>query len=150
MGGSMTAPNPTGVQRCIREAISYAGIKASDIDAINGHLTATFADPYEIKNWQEALGVSADKLPFINSTKSLVGHALGGAGGLEAVACVLQVYKEFLHGSVNCEDLHESIKPFERSVVHETRDMQNLRIQAKASFGFGDVNACVLFKKWDN
>ena len=147
MGGSMTAPNPVGVQRCIQGAIADAGIKSRDIDTINGHLTATFADPYEIKNWQNALGVEPEELPLVNSTKSLIGHGLGAAGGLESVACVLQIAKGFVHGSVNCEDLHEDIQPFAKSIVQKTRDV-DIEILAKASFGFGDVNACVIYKKW--
>ncbi len=149
MGGSMTAPNPTGVQRCIQAALADANLTGSDIDAINGHLTATFADPHEIKNWAKALGRPAQELPLVNATKSLIGHALGAAGGLESVACVLQVHKGFVHGSVNCEDLHEELKPFESRIVQQTREVPDLTVQAKASFGFGDVNACVLFKKYD-
>ena len=148
MGGSMTAPNPTGVQRCIKQALSRAGILGDQVDAINGHLTATFADPYEIQNWKEALGVFVQDFPMINSTKSLIGHGLGAAVGMEAVACVLQLYKGFVHGSVNCEDLHQGIEPYAKSVVHHTKVAPQLEIQAKASFGFGDVNACILFKKW--
>jgi len=149
MGGSMTAPNPIAVQRCIKDALKNAGIQGHEVDAINGHLTATFADPREIKNWQTALGVSPEKLPWVNATKSLIGHALGAAGGLEAAACVLQVYRGFVHGSANCEDLHEELKPYASRIVQETREVPELHIQAKASFGFGDVNACVLFKKWE-
>ena len=149
MGGSMTAPNPTGVQRCIQAALADAGIDGSQVDAINGHLTATFADPYEIMNWAKALGRSEQDFPLINATKSLVGHSLGAAGGLESVACVLQVYKGFVHGSVNCEDLHEKLVPYSKSIVQQTRETPELKIQAKASFGFGDVNTCVFFKKWE-
>lgn len=149
MGGSMTAPNPTGVQRCIQTALADAGIDGNAVDAINGHLTATFADPYEIGNWAKALGRNERDFPLINATKSLVGHALGAAGGLESVACVLQVYKGFVHGSVNCEDLHEKLLPYSDSIVQQTRETPDLKIQAKASFGFGDVNTCVFFKKWE-
>ncbi len=148
-GGSMTAPNPDGVVRCIRAAMHQAGIGAQDVDAINGHLTATFADPHEIANWQRALDVPAQQLPPINATKSMIGHALGAAGGLECVAVVLQLHKNFLHGSVNCEDLHPDIAPYEASVVRQTRPFDG-RIIAKSSFGFGDVNGCVLLKKWEN
>ena len=147
MGGSMTAPNPVSVQRCIRAALDDAAISGAEVDAINGHLTATFADPHEIKNWSKALERPPENFPPVNATKSLIGHALGAAGGLESVACVLQVYKGFVHGSVNCEDLHEELQPFAESVVHQTREMPNLNIQVKASFGFGDVNTCVIFKK---
>ena len=119
-GGSMSAPNSAGVQNCIRMALNESGIKAQDVDVINGHLTATMADPIEVKNWAEALQCSPKGLPFINSTKSLIGHCLGAAGGVECVASVLQMYKQFIHGSLNCEDLHEKILPYENSIVHKT------------------------------
>ena len=73
----------------------------------------------------------------------------GGAWRGHYGAFALQVYKGFVHGSLNCEDVHESIKPYQASIVHETREVPELKIQAKASFGFGDVNACLLFKKWE-
>ncbi len=149
-GGSMTAPNPISVQRCIRMALEDAGISGDEIDAINGHLTATFADPHEIRNWSLALERSPENFPLVNATKSLIGHGLGAAGGLESVACVLQVYKGFVHGSANCEDLHEELQPYADSIVQETRETPDLQVQAKASFGFGDVNTCVLFKKWQD
>ena len=149
MGGSMTAPNPEGVRRCIRDALLDAELQGKDVDAINGHLTATFADPHEITNWGIALEATPEKFPLINATKSLIGHTLGAAGGLESVACVLQVYRGFVHGSVNCEDLHEELEPYAQSIVQKTRDIPELRIQAKASFGFGDVNTCVMFRKWE-
>lgn len=149
MGGSMTAPNATSVRRCITSALDNAGIEAEDVDAINGHLTGTFADPYEVRNWAAALGVeqTPERLPPINSTKSLIGHGLGAAGSLESVAAVLQLHKGFVHASLNCEDLHEEILPFAKSVVRETTDMPELKILAKASFGFGDVNGCIVFQK---
>lgn len=145
-GGSTTFPNPVGVQRCIKSAIKMADIDASEVDLINGHLTATMADPYEVKNWQQALGRPAEQMPLINSTKSLVGHALGAAGGIECVAAVLQLDQGFVHGSINCEDLHEELLPYANSIVHNTQE-SSAKILAKASFGFGDVNACVVFKK---
>lgn len=147
-GGSMTAPNPSSVQRCIRGAVAMAGILPRDIGLINGHLTATFADPHEVENWRAALELSAEQLPLIQSTKSLIGHALGAAGGIECVASVLQVARGFAHGSLNCEDLHPEIARFAASVVHQTREVPDLDIIAKASFGFGDVNGCVIFKKY--
>ena len=146
--GSMTAPNPAGVRRCILDAIRNAGIERGDIDLINGHLTGTMADPLEIENWKEALEIEPEQLPLINATKSLIGHALGAAGGIECVASVLQLSRGFVHGSVNCEDLHPALGPFEPRIVRRTMDT-DARILAKASFGFGDVNGCILFRKWD-
>ncbi|MDH5721535.1 MAG: beta-ketoacyl-[acyl-carrier-protein] synthase family protein [Spirochaetia bacterium] len=148
MGGSMTAPNPTSVQNCIKNAMNEAGITGDQVDAINGHLTATMADPIEVDNWSKGLNRSADNFPYINSTKSLIGHCLGAAGSIESVASVLQLHKGFVHKSLNCEDLHEKIQPYAKSVVQETKDV-DIKILAKASFGFGDVNGCIIYKKWD-
>jgi 3-oxoacyl-(acyl-carrier-protein) synthase len=150
MGGSMTAPNPVGVQNCIRGAVADAGIKASEVDAINGHLTATYADPYEVKNWAAALERTPDDFPYINSTKSLVGHCLGAAGAVECVASVLQIYKGFLHPSINCEDVHPDIAQFASKIPQTCLEFPELRYLAKAGFGFGDVNSCIIFKKWEN
>ncbi|MEI8092663.1 MAG: beta-ketoacyl-[acyl-carrier-protein] synthase family protein [Spirochaetales bacterium] len=145
--GSMTAPNPVGVRKCIQAALDNAGIKGSQIDVINGHLTGTMADPMEVENWKVALGVEPDQIPLINGTKSMIGHALGAAGGIECVAAVLQLKKGFIHGSINCEDLHTALVPYESRIVRKTID-KSFTILAKASFGFGDVNGCVLFKKY--
>lgn len=143
----MTAPNPLGVQRCIQSAIEYATISPSEIDAINGHLTGTMADKMELKNWATALGCKPNELPWINSTKSLIGHSLGAAGGLEAVASVLQLNKGFIHGSLNCEDIHPELEVFQDRIVQRTQEKQ-IDVLAKASFGFGDVNACLILKRW--
>ena len=148
-GGSMTAPNPEGVRRCIRAAIDDAGIRAEEIDAINGHLTATGADPREVKAWAEALDCSPERFPPITSTKSMIGHALGAAGAIESVAAVLMLRGGFIHPSINCEDLHPEIQPYAASVPHELRLAPGLRTIIKAGFGFGDVNACVVFRRWD-
>jgi 3-oxoacyl-(acyl-carrier-protein) synthase len=149
MGGSMTAPNPEGVKRCIRAAIADADIDPSEIDAVNGHLTATYADPYEVKNWSEALGRTAENFPYIQATKSLVGHCLGAAGAIESVAVVLELYKGFLHPSVNSEDVHPDIEPFASKIPQKCMEWPELKIIAKAGFGFGDVNSCIIFKKWE-
>jgi 3-oxoacyl-(acyl-carrier-protein) synthase len=148
-GGSMTAPNPEGVRRCIRAALVDAGISPREVDAISGHLTATGADPNEVEAWAAALEAAPGALPSITATKSLIGHALGAAGGIEAVACVLMLRGGYIHASRNCEDVHPRVEPFAASIPHETRPMPGLRTIAKASFGFGDVNACVVFRKWD-
>ncbi len=148
-GGSMTAPNPEGVQRCIKGALADAEISPDEIDAINGHLTATFADPSEVWNWSKALGRGPDTFPYINSTKSMVGHCLGAAGAVEGVAVALQVQKGFLHPSVNCEDVHPEIEAFAGRIPQKVMEYPELRVIAKASFGFGDVNSCLIFKRWE-
>lgn len=149
MGGSMTAPNPEGVRKCIRAAVADAGINPAQVDAINGHLTATYADPGEVKNWAAALERTPENFPYINSTKSLIGHCLGAAGAIESVATVLQIYKGFLHPSINCEDVHPDIAEFAAKIPHQCMEFPDLKIVAKAGFGFGDVNSCIIFKKWE-
>lgn len=148
LGGSMTAPNPVGVQRCIRGALRRAGVNPEEVDAISGHLTATMADPMEIRNWAGALERRPGELPAITSTKSLIGHALGAAGAIESVAAVLMVRDGFVHGSVNCADLHPEIEAHANSVVHNTREKKDLNLLLKAGFGFGDVNCCLVFRRW--
>lgn len=149
-GGSMTAPAAEGVRRCIREALLKAHVESRNIDYINGHLTSTFADPLEIENWRAALELPASEFPLINSTKSLMGHALGASGAVESIATLIQMQDGFVHASLNSETLHESIKPVKKSVAQELRKPEkgSLEIAAKASFGFGDVNSCIIFKKW--
>ncbi len=150
MGGSMTAPNPVGVQKCIRGAVADAGIRLSEIDAINGHLTATYADPHEVKNWAAALECTPESFPYINSTKSMIGHCLGAAGAVECVASVLQVYRGFLHPSINSEDVHPEIADFAPKIVQKCMEFPDLKYLAKAGFGFGDVNSCIIFRKWED
>jgi 3-oxoacyl-(acyl-carrier-protein) synthase len=147
-GGSMTAPNPTSVERCIRGALEDGGVDAEEIDAINGHLTATGADPREIGSWSRALGRRPEDFPAITATKSLIGHGLGAAGGIECAASVLMVEKGFVHASRNCEDVHPEIQPWAGAIAHATRELP-LRAIAKAGFGFGDVNAVVVFGRWN-
>jgi len=149
-GGSMTAPNPNGVRRCIRAALGDARVDPAEIDAISGHLTATAADPRELAAWQGALGRRPDDMPPITSTKSMIGHALGAAGAIECVAAVLMLRGRYVHASLNCEDVHPEIAPYEPSLPHQRRDLPGLRTIAKAGFGFGDVNACVVLRRWDD
>jgi 3-oxoacyl-(acyl-carrier-protein) synthase len=147
--GSMTAPNSTAVQRCITNAIQNAGISASDIDAINGHLTATTKDSLEIENWTKALNRKGNDFPYINSLKSMTGHCLSAAGSIESVAVVLQLHEGFVFGNTNCEDLHPEINALiDLSKVPLKTIHSQPNIIAKASFGFGDVNACIIFKKF--
>jgi 3-oxoacyl-(acyl-carrier-protein) synthase len=148
-GGSMTAPNPAGVRRCIEDALADAGIDGRRIDAVSGHLTATGADPREVAAWSAALGRGPAEFPVITSTKSLIGHALGAAGAIESVAAVLMLQGGFVHASRNCEDVHPEIAPFAASIPHETRELPSLSVMMKAGFGFGDVNAALVLRKWE-
>jgi 3-oxoacyl-(acyl-carrier-protein) synthase len=148
-GGTMTSPNSKAVQACIKAALSDANINANDIDLINGHLTATSKDFVEVQNWADALQRYKDNFPYINSLKSMIGHCLAAAGSIESVATVLELHDNFIFPSINCEDVHPQIKntidinKIPNKVIH-----RNIDVIAKASFGFGDVNACVIFKKY--
>jgi 3-oxoacyl-(acyl-carrier-protein) synthase len=147
--GSMTAPNAAAVKRCIQDAVTSAGISADAIDTVNGHLTATSKDSLEIRNWSEALNRSGKNFPYINCLKSMVGHCLSAAGGVENVAAILQLHHGFIFPNINCEDLHPEIaEVVDVSRIPMQLIEQELHIVAKASFGFGDVNGCIIFKKY--
>ena len=148
-GGTMTAPNSEAVQKCITDALKDANIKSSDIDCINGHLTATIKDPIEIENWTKALQRKGQEFPMINSLKSMVGHCLAAAGSIENVATILQLKHQFIFPNINCEEIHPDIlKLISKEKIPTKYTPKKLKIIAKASFGFGDVNGCVIFKKY--
>ena len=149
-GGSMTAANNDAVQRCIKEAVKNSGISSSEIEVINGHLTATTRDGVEIENWINAIGLDKGNFPLVNSLKGMTGHCLSASGSIECVASVLQLKKEFVFGNINCEDLHPDIEKLisAKAIPIETVE-RTVRILAKASFGFGDVNAVLIFKNFD-
>ncbi|MFC4209620.1 beta-ketoacyl-[acyl-carrier-protein] synthase family protein [Pedobacter lithocola] len=149
--GTMTAPNPESVQRCITKALESANIQASEIDVINGHLTATTKDSLEIENWKIALGSTAENFPYINSLKGMIGHCISAAGSIECVASVLELEQNFIFPNINCEDLNPEIT----ALINENRIPQTLiekkiNVLTKASFGFGDINVCVILKKYNH
>jgi 3-oxoacyl-(acyl-carrier-protein) synthase len=146
----MTAPNPTAVRRCIREALADAGVDAGAVDLVNGHLTATGADPSEVASWSAALGRGPGDFPTLTATKSLIGHTLGAAGAVESVATILMLAGRFAHACRNSEDLHPAIQPFEASIPRAARDLPEAKVAVKAGFGFGDVNACVVYRTWNH
>ena len=148
-GGTMTAPNSEAVQKCIMDALKDANIKGTEIDAINGHLTATVKDSTEIESWTKALGREGKDFPVINSLKSMVGHCLAASASIENVATVLQLKHQFVFPNLNCEVIHpEILKLISKEKIPTKRIEKKLNIIAKASFGFGDVNGCVIFKKY--
>lgn len=148
--GTMTAPNAEAVQLCIKKALSNSNIKAEEIDAINGHLTATSKDYTEIENWSKALNLKGINFPYINSLKSMVGHCLSASGAIESVASVLQIHHNFIFPNINCEDLNEQITALiSEHKIPQALIEKKVTIVAKASFGFGDVNGCVIFKKYN-
>ena len=148
-GGTLTAPNSEAVQKCIINAMADAQISSHEIDVINGHLTATSKDALEIENWTKALQRKKKQFPYINSLKSMVGHCLAAAGAIESVASVIQLKEQSVFPNINCEDIHPEISELiaPEKVLQNTIE-KKIKIIAKASFGFGDVNACVIFKEY--
>jgi len=102
-------------------------------------LTATYADPHEVKNWTEALERTPESFPYIQSTKSLIGHCLGAAGAIESVAAVLQLYKRIfciLQSTVKmCILISKNTR---QKIPQKCLELPQLKIIAKAGFGFGD------------
>lgn len=147
-GGSMTAPNGLAIQKCITDSLKESNISAAEIDYINGHLTATIKDPDEIENWTVALDRKGEDFPYINSLKGMVGHCLAASGSIEIVSAILQLHEGFIFPNVNCENLHPKITSLISSEKISMKLLKtSLQTIAKASFGFGDVNACAIFKK---
>lgn len=146
--GSMTAPNSIAIQKCIIDALKNAETDPSEIDYINGHLTSTIKDPEEIENWSLALNRKGNQFPYINSLKGMVGHCLAASGSIEIVSSILQLHHNFIFPNVNCDEVHSEI-----SSIISTEKIPRYLLQiplktiAKASFGFGDVNACTIFRK---
>jgi 3-oxoacyl-(acyl-carrier-protein) synthase len=148
--GTMTAPNPVAVQKCIQNALLNANISANKIDVINGHLTATSKDSLEINNWFQSLALEKNNFPYINSLKSMVGHCLSASGSIESVATVLQIKNYFIFPNINCEDINpEILDIIPKEKIPQKLIKKTINIAVKASFGFGDVNACVVFKKYE-
>lgn len=149
--GTMSAPNSVGVKICIKEAVKDANIDSNEIDFISGHLSSTMADPIEIKNLSEALDRKGKEMPYINSLKSLIGHCIGAAGALEIIAALIQMNNSFIHCSLNSEELHEEIAKFISRERIPVSTIENIKINyfAKSSFGFGDVNSCIIVKKYN-
>jgi 3-oxoacyl-(acyl-carrier-protein) synthase len=149
-GGTMTAPNPGGIKKCITDTLAEAKISSDAIDLISGHLTATTADKLEIKNWSEALEREGNDFPLVNSLKSMIGHCLSATGSIESVAAVLQIHHQFVHPNINIEDPDpEIIKITGENNIPTKMIQKEIKNVIKANFGFGDVNTCLIFSKYN-
>ncbi len=148
--GSMTIGNIHGMIRCIQMAMIDAQITPEQIDFISGHLTSTIGDIIEIRSWISATGLMGENFPYINSTKSMIGHSLSASGSIESIATIMQLENDFIHPSLNAHPIHPDIAPYiaEEKVPKKIIKNAGLDIVAKLSLGFGDVNTCIFFKKW--
>lgn len=143
----MTSPSPEGeaAARAITEAINEAGLTPDDIDYINAHGTSTHLnDLCETNAIKLALGDAAGKV-VINSTKSLMGHLLGAAGSVEAVATALAVKNDFVHKTAGYK-----VPDPECDLDYCTEGGRNMTVNAAISnnLGFGGHNASILLKKY--
>ena len=136
----------TGAARAIRWAIEDAELEPSDVSYINAHGTSTPKnDLVETLAIKLAFGDDAYNVP-ISSTKSMIGHALGGAGAIEGVACVKSIQQGIIHPTINYE--HLDPKCDLDYVPNEARQIDVTHVLSN-SFGFGGQNACVMFSRLD-
>ncbi len=143
----VAAPHPEGLgaQNAMRWALEDAGIRPEDVDYINAHGTSTkLNDKTETYAIKKLFGEHAYNLA-INSTKSMIGHAFGGAGAIEAVVSVLSVFRDLLHPTINYETPDPEC---DLDYVPNQARHQRVNIALSNSFGLGGQNACLVVKKY--
>ncbi|WAC11123.1 beta-ketoacyl-ACP synthase II [Dyadobacter pollutisoli] len=147
----ITAPHPEGLGAHIvmKNAVENAGIKPEDIDYINTHGTSTpIGDPQEIKAIEKFFGDHAYELN-ISSTKSMTGHLLGGAGAIEAAACIMAIKDQIIPPTINHFTDDPEINP-RLNLTFNKAQKRNVNIALSNTFGFGGHNASVIFKKYED
>ena len=134
-----------GAARAMEWALKDAGVDPSEVDYINAHGTSTpLNDLSETLAIKRVFGDQAYRVA-ISSTKSMIGHALGGSGGMEAVACVKSIQEGIIHPTINYE--HPDPDCDLDYVPNEAR-RQEVRVVLSNSFGFGGQNACLVFRQF--
>ncbi|MGP1628801.1 MAG: beta-ketoacyl-ACP synthase II, partial [Giesbergeria sp.] len=142
--GHMTAPNMDGPRRAMLNALRNAGMNASDVDYLNAHGTSTpLGDLNETYAIKAAFGDHAHKL-VVSSTKSMTGHLLGGAGGIESIFTILSLYHQKVAPTINLD--HQDPECDLDYCANTARDMP-LEIAMKNNFGFGGTNGTLLFRR---
>ncbi len=142
----ITAPSPDGegAARCMAMALKDAGIAPEEVDYINAHGTSTYYnDIYETMAVKTVFKEHAKKLA-ISSTKSMTGHLLGGAGGIEAIFTALTIQEEIIPPTINYENPDPEC---DLDYVPNVARKAEVRIALSNSFGFGGTNAVLVFKK---
>ena len=142
----LTAPSPEGegAARCMRMALSTAGVNPEEVDYINAHGTSThFNDLNETLAIKAVFGAQAHKL-MVSSTKSMTGHLLGAAGGVEAVYSLLAMTRGVVPPTINYD---EPDPECDLDYVPNQARQAEVRIALSNSFGFGGTNATLLFRK---
>ena len=144
----MTLPSETGegAQRCMKNALKDGGIAPEEIGYINAHGTSTPAgDVVEARAIKSMFNAHAKNL-IVNSTKSMIGHLLGAAGGVEALVTVLSLKNQKLHQTINVENQDP-----ECDLDFNTKSSKdvNIKYALSNSFGFGGTNGSLIFSKYD-
>ena len=143
----MTLPSETGegASRCMTLALEDANLDPSKIEYINAHGTSTPAgDILELKAVKKTFGAHSQNL-VINSTKSMIGHLLGAAGGVEAIVCILSILNGKIHQTINIENLDDEC---DLNVNHESSIDYDINFALSNSFGFGGTNGSLIFSKF--
>ena len=142
----ITAPDPSGegAARCMINAMKDAGIKPEDVDYINAHGTSTpLNDKIETLAIKKALGEATARKIKISSTKSMTGHLLGAAGGVEAIACAYAIDQGIIPPTINYKHPDPDC---DLDYVPNQAQKIKIRIALSNSLGFGGHNACLAFK----
>ena len=140
----MTAPNMDGPRRCMAAALRDAGINADQVQYLNAHGTSTpLGDKNETDAIKDAFGDHAYKV-VVNSTKSMTGHLLGGAGGLESVFTVLALHNQVSPPTINI--FNQDPECDLDYCANTARDLK-IDIAVKNNFGFGGTNGTLVFKR---
>ena len=144
----ITAPSPRGegAARCLNLALNNAGINKEDVDYINAHGTSTTADATETQAIKTTFGDHAYNLA-VSSTKSMTGHLLGAAGGVEAIFTLLAMQKGVIPPTINYTTPDPEC---DLDYVPNKAREKNLNICVSNSFGFGGTNGVLIFKKFSN
>lgn len=144
----LTAPHPEGLgaYRVMVNALDDAGMKPEDVDYINTHGTSTpIGDPQELKAILKTFGTHAYKMS-ISATKSMTGHLLGGAGAIEAIACLLAMQHDRIPPTINHFTDDPEIDP-KLDLTFNQAKPRKVNVALSNTFGFGGHNASVIFKK---
>lgn len=140
----MTAPNMDGPRRSMRNALNNAGVNPDEVQFVNAHGTSTpLGDANETNAIKAAFGDHAKNI-VVNSTKSMTGHLLGGAGGLESVFTVLSIHNQISPPTINI--FNQDPECDLDFCANTARDMK-IEVALKNNFGFGGTNGSLVFKK---
>ncbi len=130
----------------MRWALEDAGLRPEDVDYINAHGTSTpLNDAVETLAIKAVFGEYAYRVP-ISSTKSMIGHILGGSGALESLACVKSIQAGLIHPTINYEYPDPAC---DLDYVPNQARRADVRVVLKNSFGFGGQNACLVFQRFE-